>query len=199
MVRYALWLLSGGILLGCAATVPSTKVVLLPDEDNKTGIVMVYSDTATIELSEPYSYVMVDDTTTVPVVMTTDPAVIKKETELLMKAEPEPTLHFILHFDHDSTNLTAQSRQLIPQILQALENRKHAEISIIGHTDTRGPARHNIELSLERAQEVERVIREYDKDLQHIGIQGFGEKDLLVPTADEVSEERNRRVEIMIR
>jgi peptidoglycan-associated lipoprotein len=172
---------------------------LLPDEDGKTGVVVVRSRTATVELSEPYSYVAVADDTTVPAVQAADPVTVDKETGPLINAEPERTLHFILYFDHDSTQLTAQSRQLIPEILQALKTRQHAEINIIGHTDTKGSAQHNIELSLKRAQTVERILREYDKNLQHFYVQAFGEKDLLVPTEDEISEERNRRVEIMIR
>jgi len=197
MLRFGLLILSIVSLIGC--TVPTTKVVLLPDDDGKTGVVVVKSRAASVELNEPYSFVAVSDDTAVPAIQAADPASIEKEAERLFKAEPERNLHFILYFEHDSTQLTVASRTSIPNILKVLKTRENAEINIIGHTDTKGPAKHNVELSLKRAQTVEEIFRQYDKSLQKIYVQGFGDKDLLVPTEDEVSEERNRRVEIMIR
>ncbi|MBU2645071.1 OmpA family protein [bacterium] len=185
------------LLLACSA--PTTTVVLLPDADGKTGAVVVKSQMAEVELTKPYTYVAVSDDKAVIEVKPANKATIEQDSDLLFKAEPEKPVHFILYFESDSTELTAQSLKLIPQILQKLKERENAEINIIGHTDTKGSAKHNIALSLQRARAVEKLFRSQEKDLQQIYVQSFGEKDPLIPTGDNVSEERNRRVEIMIR
>lgn len=89
--------------------------------------------------------------------------------------------------------------ELLPKISQSAKERDPSEISIIGHTDTQGDAAYNTRLSLARAREAATILTGYDTGLKNISVQGFGEYDLLVPTADNVPEPRNRRVEIMIR
>ncbi len=79
---------------------------------------------------------------------------------------------------------------------------KHPEIQgvrlfIAGHTDTVGDAEYNVRLSRSRAQAIARWFRQ--RGLR-IGIawEGFGESALLVKTADNVDEPRNRRVDYIL-
>ncbi len=116
-----------------------------------------------------------------------------------MDAEPERPFHFILYFEHDSSKLVKTSMEKIPSIIQKVKDREPSEVSVIGHTDTKGTAEYNIELSLERAQVVAGILKTSGLTLKKLLVTSHGENDLLIPTADDVSEERNRRVEIMVR
>ncbi len=187
------------LILMAACTAPTTKVTLLPDESGKTGKLIIKSEKSSVELTKAYTFVAVADEGEHIEVRNASPEKIQMESEQLFKSEPEKTVHFIIYFEHNSTQLTEESRRQIPQIIEALIARKHAEVNIIGHTDTKGSEKHNIQLSLKRARQVEKTLRSYYRAMKNAYIQSFGEKDPLIPTADNVSEARNRRVEIMIR
>ncbi len=68
-----------------------------------------------------------------------------------------------------------------------------------GHTDTTGNAQNNVELAMRRANVVRSMLVQTGLSTLMIDVRSHGEAELLVPTADNVSEPRNRRVEITVR
>jgi outer membrane protein OmpA-like peptidoglycan-associated protein len=64
---------------------------------------------------------------------------------------------------------------------------------------TTGAAAADIALGLDRADAVRTRLLESGPDPGLNDITSHGEADLLVPTADGVSESRNRRVEVTVR
>jgi outer membrane protein OmpA-like peptidoglycan-associated protein len=68
---------------------------------------------------------------------------------------------------------------------------------IAGHTDTVGDASYNLRLSRQRAQAIAKWFRQRGLRIP-VGYEGFGESALLVKTADEVDEPRNRRVDYIL-
>ena len=68
---------------------------------------------------------------------------------------------------------------------------------VVGHTDTVGSAKYNLALSLKRAQAIAAWFRTRAPDLP-IAYEGFGEQALSVPTPDNTSEPRNRRVDYIL-
>jgi outer membrane protein OmpA-like peptidoglycan-associated protein len=62
-----------------------------------------------------------------------------------------------------------------------------------------GTRRYNYLLSLERAQAVASFLIAERVDPSLLAIDSHGEDNPLVPTGDEVSEPRNRRVEVTVR
>ena len=70
---------------------------------------------------------------------------------------------------------------------------------VIGHTDTMGSEQYNIGLSERRAQRVRQELIRRGIPENIITTKGMGESELLIETADEVAEARNRRVEIDVR
>jgi peptidoglycan-associated lipoprotein len=70
---------------------------------------------------------------------------------------------------------------------------------VIGHTDTTGTSAGNFELGLRRANAIRSRLVEAGVDRTLIDVTSHGEADLLVKTADDVADPRNRRVEITIR
>jgi len=84
-------------------------------------------------------------------------------------------------------------------VLAALKDRPLPDVLVIGHTDTVGDAAVNDRLSAQRAETVKGFLVDIGIPAARITTAGRGERELLVRTADEVDEPRNRRVEINVR
>lgn len=111
---------------------------------------------------------------------------------------PEP-YRARLYFVFDTSTFTQESEVAAQKVFDEIRDRQIAEAVVIGHTDTMGSEQYNIGLSERRAQRVkqELIRRGIPEDI--ITIKGMGESELLIQTADEVAEARNRRVEIEVR
>jgi OmpA family/YfaZ precursor/EF hand len=81
---------------------------------------------------------------------------------------------------------------------EAYQETGAARIIVTGHSDTTGSAAHNLELSERRAELVANELIRRGVPATDIATVARGEEDLLVATADGVSEPRNRRVEIVV-
>ena len=112
---------------------------------------------------------------------------------------PPPIQHYTLYFNTGGTALTDESQQQLPQLLSAATARLGGDIVVIGHTDTKGTGPQNDSLSLRRAQEVRQMLVQQGFPAHRIEAAGRRERDLAVPTADEVDEPRNRRVTVEVR
>ena len=84
-------------------------------------------------------------------------------------------------------------------VLQRLKERKALDITVAGHTDTVSTARINEALALRRARAVEQRLRASGLKDTAIAIESYGARNLEVPTPDQTSELRNRRVVIIAR
>ena len=111
---------------------------------------------------------------------------------------PEPR-SFTLHFKFESDELTEESARLLPAVLAAVKNRSDPEVSVVGHTDTLGQAKGNVELGMKRARYVRRLLADAGLDAATIEVLSHGEAVPLIPTPAETPEPRNRRVEITVR
>jgi outer membrane protein OmpA-like peptidoglycan-associated protein len=105
---------------------------------------------------------------------------------------------FMVFFDWDRSNLSAQALNTIKQAADAYRTKGNARITATGHTDTSGPANYNMALSLRRANAVKDALVRDGVPATAISVVGKGETDLLVPTGDGVREPQNRRVVIVI-
>lgn len=105
---------------------------------------------------------------------------------------------FMVFFDWDRANISAQALTTIRQAAQAFKTKGSARITATGHTDTSGPESYNMALSLRRANAVKDALVREGVPAQAISVVGRGEAQLLVPTGDGVREPQNRRVEIVV-
>ena len=69
-----------------------------------------------------------------------------------LAAQPPAPAHFTLYFEFDSDELTAESRKLVTEVQSAVKAYPAPQVTVIGHTDTRGAATANIGLGLEESQ-----------------------------------------------
>ena len=106
---------------------------------------------------------------------------------------------YLVFFDWDRANLTDRARQIIAEAAKATTRVQVTRIEVSGHTDTSGTPRYNQALSVRRAQAVAEELVRDGVARESISTQGFGKRQLLVPTANGVREPQNRRVEIVLR
>ena len=105
---------------------------------------------------------------------------------------------FMVFFDWDRSNLSAQALNTIKQAAAAYKSKGNARVTATGHTDTSGPEAYNMALSLRRANTVKDALVREGVPATAIAVIGRGEAGLLVKIADGVREPQNRRVEIVI-
>ena len=202
------FLLPAAVLLLAAACVPQPKtpppasrdiIVLLPDEQGKTGAIVVSSAGVERRLDRPGQTVTVE-TGSAPGLPTVMPG---QEVQAIagsaLAALPKPPARFILYFHHDSTDLTAESKALLQKVLGTIRERAPVDVSVVGHTDTVGKKEYNYTLSMKRAKAVASILIGDGINPSVLDITSHGKDNPLVPTGDQVPEPRNRRVEITIR
>jgi OOP family OmpA-OmpF porin len=113
-------------------------------------------------------------------------------------AAPVAPPSFMVFFDWDRSNLSAQALGTIKQAADAYKTKGNARITATGHTDTSGPEAYNMALSLRRANTVKDALVQNGVPATAIAVVGRGEQGLLVQTGDGVREPQNRRVEIVV-
>lgn len=200
-VRLARWqLLLGCLSLGLllSACAPTTRVVLLPQADKTSSAVVVKSATTQIVLDVPYQRASATGADTLQGDTVTPEEIQKKYLGLFTAMPPRPA-KFIVNFLPGGTSLTPESEATLPKILAELAARAGADMVITGHTDTKGAAAANDELSLKRAGVVTQLLIAKGAPAARIESVGRGKRELLVKTDDDVDEPKNRRVEIAVR
>jgi len=105
---------------------------------------------------------------------------------------------FMVFFDWDRSNLSAQALNTIKQAADAFRAKGNARITATGHTDTVGSDAYNMRLSRRRAESVASRLEKDGIAASEIEIVAKGKRDPLVPTADGVREPQNRRVQIVL-
>ena len=196
--KHALALLAVMIIAGC--TNKDNFVVLSPAEDGSVGALEIATDKGSQILAEDGKAVFIGNRDALP----SPPETINKEdTQLVfqdaLQVHPLMPQSFLLYFKFDSNELTDESKELIHAILAAISKRQSRDISVIGHTDRTGKDEYNRKLSLERAQLVYNILKGENISTEDMTILYHGEGNPLIPTADNIAEPRNRRVEVMVR
>lgn len=115
-------------------------------------------------------------------------------------ADSRPSANMNILFVTGSAELTPSAVQALRTLGQALthESMGQSRFLIEGHTDSVGDKTMNQDLSERRAATVAGfLIQEFRLPAERLSTRGVGEEQLMVPTADNVPEPRNRRVHIV--
>lgn len=185
-------------MFGCASE--RNLIVLMPDDNGDVGQIIVSNSAGSQTVSQAEHGVVVPNASSKP----KKPKLIEKEkiSDIFgsaLAAQPLPPTRFLLYFKSDSTQLTSKSRKLIPEIVNTISERDSSDISIVGHTDTQGAKDYNMGLSNKRAKAIANLLASKGVDTTSFEVTSHGEGNPLIKTADNVSEPRNRRVEVTVR
>ncbi len=101
-----------------------------------------------------------------------------------------------IHFDTDSANLRADAVQTLNEIATSLRRHPRWRVAIIGHTDARGTAAHNLALSRARATAVVDWLVAHGIAAERLRAEGRGEDEPVADNATAQGRALNRRVEI---
>jgi outer membrane protein OmpA-like peptidoglycan-associated protein len=112
--------------------------------------------------------------------------------------------HEEVNFRRDSADIDDAEKpkleasfQKVTEAVAAHKELGKITLFIAGHTDTVATAAYNLQLSRARAQSIASWFRRRGLKIP-VAFEGFGESSLLVKTADEVDEPRNRRVDYIL-
>lgn len=182
------------LLAGCA----SERVVLLPSADGRASAVVLRDEGGERRLDQPYAGSVRRLGTSSAYV--SSPEQVQEIFGRALAAQPPRPKSFVVYFEEGSTDtLTAASLAEFETVKKEIASRSAAELTVIGHTDRVGSVDLNDQLSLSRAATVRDLLIAAGLAGDKIETAGRGEREPLVPTADEVAEPQNRRVEISVR
>jgi len=194
--RIAACLLAG--LLGACAQSPSRdNIVLLPEKDGRQTAVIVGNGGKQVTLNTPYSAARTGATDVQGYKST--PAEVQTTFGPALAAQPPRPVSFLLYFAEGSDTFSDEAKRTVEQIFAEIAKRPAPEVAVVGHTDRVGTDQSNDALSLRRAEFVRRELIGRGIAADNISASGRGEREPIVPTADGVTEPKNRRVEIIVR
>lgn len=174
-------------------------IVLLPGKDGKVGALTVTHEGQQQTLDAPYATSRLQQQGKLESGGRSTAEQVQQTFGTALAAQPARPVTFVLYFLGDSDELTADSKLEIPKIFREIDAHPSPEIVVVGHTDRQGTLTYNDGLSLRRAERVKNDFVTRGIPADQIRVAGRGEREPLVPTADEVVEPRNRRVEITVR
>ena len=185
------------LVTGCS---PHHTVILLPDLDGHLGKAEVITTGGKQHLDKAQGMTTVSGPSFAPSpTSVASMEFIAATFAEVMAIEPPPAEKFILYFRNNTTELIPESRAKIDSILKSVQRRGAIRISISGHTDATGSSKLNDDLARDRSQVISGLLTQLNIDAKLLNVSSHGKGNQLVPTADGVSEPRNRRVEVIVR
>ncbi|WP_430877173.1 OmpA family protein [Granulosicoccus sp. 3-233] len=101
-----------------------------------------------------------------------------------------------LKFEPNESDLSVESRLILSKMVDALLRYPDTMITVEGHTDNRGSAADNLELSKQRVLSVVRYMVSQGMSPDRIKPFGYGESRPRAANATAEGREQNRRIEI---
>jgi outer membrane protein OmpA-like peptidoglycan-associated protein len=103
-----------------------------------------------------------------------------------------------LLFDFDSAALRDNAEQNLAEFAESMRDFPNTNILIVGHTDSRGPADYNQELSERRARSAGDFLTARGLDSGRLLMSGQGDTEPVATNETEEGRQQNRRVEVAI-
>ena len=104
----------------------------------------------------------------------------------------------VINFAPGSDKLEKSSFPTLDKVVGLSELCRASSIEISGHTDSRGSAKFNMELSERRAEAVRSYLTQKGLRAEKLTVKGFGEAEPLVPNTTARNRARNRRIEFKV-
>jgi outer membrane protein OmpA-like peptidoglycan-associated protein len=171
---------------------------VLPARDGHVGAIVVKSgDSEPTLINSAYGAVRIVQGRRTPAIL--ESSQVREMFGETLDALPGTPTSYMLYFLEGKDELTEESKRELDNVFADLKRRPLPDIVVIGHTDTVGGIDFNDKLSRARADRLREMLIELGLPAERIQAAGRGERELLVPTEDNVSEPKNRRVEINVR
>ena len=170
---------------------------VLPAPDGHVGTIVVKGPQSEQVLNTAYAAIRIDGGTQTGSVL--DAGQVRDVWGSTLDALPGVATSFTLYFVEGKDELTPESQAQLESVFAELQRRPLPDIVVIGHTDTVGSLDFNDKLSRARADRMRELLIERGLPAERIQAAGRGMRELLIPTDENVSEPRNRRVEINVR
>ncbi len=183
--------------LSACTTPAGDRVVLLPQPDGSPSAVEVAAGQQRLLLARPYAVAEVRGG--MLQLATTTAEAVRDAYGALLAQQPARPRRFVVQFEPNGNRLAAGADAVLAEMRSALAALPAAEVVVTGHTDRVGSVEANDRLSRARAEAVRELLVAAGLARSAVTVAGRGEREPAVPTADEVAEARNRRVEIKIR
>jgi outer membrane protein OmpA-like peptidoglycan-associated protein len=173
-------------------------VIVLPSADGHVGSVVVKRGVGRVVLDRAYQANRISSTGIQQTETLTEQSV-RQEFRTTLAALPKRPISFVLYFVSATDEMTDEAKLELNNVLAELRERVAADIVLVGHTDRVGSDEANDVLSLMRSERVKSELVGHGVAAERIRTVGRGERELVVETADEVEEPKNRRVEVFVR
>jgi outer membrane protein OmpA-like peptidoglycan-associated protein len=183
---------------GCASAPVPSLFVVVPSADGHVGSIVVQREGESRVINSAYGAQRLGaDGSLEPAKLAESD--VRRDFGSTLAALPGRPAMFMLYFLEGKDELTVESKMELDRVFAELKRRPLPDIMVIGHTDTVGNLAFNDRLSLARAERLREMLIGLGIPSGRIEAAGRGKRELLIPTDDNVSEPRNRRVEINVR
>lgn len=103
-----------------------------------------------------------------------------------------------IEFDPGRASIRAVSFPILEEVVTLLKARTDINVSVVGHTDSKGQREKNIQLSKERAAAVVKYLVEHGVTASRLSSDGFGPDKPIDTNDTEAGRAKNRRVEFIV-
>jgi outer membrane protein OmpA-like peptidoglycan-associated protein len=198
MIKFLFAVSTISLLVACCPS--GTTVVLIPDANGKVGQVALTTNVGSTVLTKANQSAEAEKAEQAPTqaVQLSEKTIRDMFAKTLAK-EPVPPQHFKFYFETGQADLLAEAPEELAKAKTAIDARKSCDLSVIGHADRVGNNEMNRGISMKRAGMVAKALIDMGIPNTCMDKRYYGENDPAVPTADEVAEPLNRRVEVEIR
>lgn len=104
----------------------------------------------------------------------------------------------IIEFESGSAILTATGQKILNEMAVALSKVNDKNIKVIGHTDSSGDSKKNIQLSLERAEAVKKYLVSKQISESILSTEGVGSQRAVADNSTAEGRKKNRRIEFEV-
>ena len=109
-------------------------------------------------------------------------------------------IDLLVEFDFNSDNVRSSANDRIEKMAKYLQRNGDIKITVEGHTDSKGPAAYNKQLSQKRATAVRKIlIEQYNIAANRVDAVGYGEEKPAATNETKEGRQENRRVLAVIR
>ena len=104
---------------------------------------------------------------------------------------------YLVFFAWDQADISPVAQTVLDQVYADYVRGRPTRLVLAGHADRSGPEWYNVDLSERRARNVADALAQRGVPADAMLLEWYGETQPRVPTADDVREPQNRRVEIV--